>query len=124
MSLGSISSFTLQNRAGYSAWVRVAWCDPSSSSSNKVSSAIEGDYYSELVDSRGTGTTYNAQSPTPAPVDYGDCTLDGNSIKISERIEGSISLGYNAVRSLKGLEIPAGAEVGGGGLGTVRGVVR
>ncbi|KAL7009546.1 hypothetical protein EMMF5_000453 [Cystobasidiomycetes sp. EMM_F5] len=72
--LGLISSFSLLDKAGYSCYVRAAYCD--------------------------TGTEY-----------HDDSSPGTRTFILTDRIEGSINLGDNVVRSLKDVGIPDGAEV-------------
>lgn len=75
--LGLISSFSLLDKAGYSCYVRAAYCD--------------------------TGTEY-----------HDDSSPGTRTFILTDRIEGSINLGDNVVRSLKDVGIPDGAEVSRG----------
>ena len=84
--LGSISSFSLSHRAGYTCYVRAAWND--------------------------TFEAQDSDSPCLADSSNIDDRPRQRTFILTDRIEGGVNLGDNVVRSLTDAGIPDGAEVG------------
>lgn len=85
--LGSISSFSLSHRAGYTCYVRAAWND--------------------TFEARGSDCPMSADTSN-----IDDDRPRQRTFILTDRIEGGVNLGDNVVRSLTDAGIPDGAEVG------------